>query len=218
MKKILSTVRGWVVVGVVLGSGVAWGQLRLETEPFTTTNNCIGYKQPNAAPYRSIDWSAECKNRKLHGAGVLSYEFQSNVDKLWKPVIVIGFMNEGVRIGISLQAACVENNKPECLTLIQTEPSGMRYLVPFARDIQKHPKSFSSTNVTEMIERMKAFEADLKGEPTVKTVELLALMKTWSSDSEMTIDKFKNFKPAYSLGGEVKGDDPKVFGRSARGG
>ena len=203
---------------MVLGSGVAWGQFRTETEPFTTTNNCTGYKDPRVPPYRSINWSAGCKNNKIHGAGVLTFESLSRNDNLWWPSVHIGFMNEGIRTGISIRVGCVENNKPECVSLVHTEVSGMHFIGQFARDTQKRPRYLASSDVTAMTRLMKDFEADLKGAPTVNTGDLLALMKEWSSDPEMTLDKFKNFKPAAYSGGETKGDDPKVFGRSARGG
>lgn len=79
MKTILSTVRAWVVVGVILGSGGAWGQELVEV---IDTNGCKLKLYPHQAQYlnnniargsglASHRWDGDCKNGYASGLGVL---------------------------------------------------------------------------------------------------------------------------------------------------
>ena len=78
MKTILSAVRGWVVVGVVLGSGVAFAQM----VEVIDTNGCKLKLHPHQAEYlknnitrgsglASHRWDGNCKNGYASGSGVL---------------------------------------------------------------------------------------------------------------------------------------------------
>lgn len=78
MKTILSTVRGWVVVGVILGSGGAFAQMT----DITDTNGCKiklhAYQVQNIKNDISRGfgitlhrWDGDCKNGYASGVGVL---------------------------------------------------------------------------------------------------------------------------------------------------
>ena len=221
MKTILCTLRCWVSLGIILlgiNGGLAHAQFGTETKPFKTSNNCTVFRHSEAvsASIRAINWNGECKKGKIQGAGVLLSEFQSRADNQWMPVAEIGYWDNGAHIGMYLSAYCVENNKPDCITLYKVDRSGSSG-IRFARDTQKRPKYHSSTDIEMMVSTMKVFEADISGLPTANTTELLDLMKAWSKDPEMTLTAFANFKLGTTRGAPKAADDPKVFGRNARG-
>lgn len=215
---IRSALQAVVLLGV-LGVGGAWGQNAQNPEQFKTDKGCTGFDWRSSKSFRSIKWDGECKNGKLDGVGVLQYEFITQSNEAVKSVF-IGYKQAGLTSGAYLVANCVENGKPMCLSIGVATPDPQKsYSIPFSRNREKYPQG-NPVDINKITETKVDVVNRSTGLPSLRLDDAEELLRTWVANSEMPLSTFINFRPKPSVRADMRSnteDDPKVFGRSARG-
>lgn len=223
MKTILSTVRGWVLVGVVLGSGGAWGQETGETT-LTAKNGCkLIHTIPShllsrfkAIQLRNVAPASKCNNGYFEGTILYGYETTfiqtgtSNFNKV--PQVQASIMQGGRSNGIYLRFT----------TSRRANLGGGQTFWSFEKD----HSSYSLQKSIDLIQEDGSKSNHLAYATNVNF--LSEILKIWDADPDKFIQEYTNdasgstiaytFKATAPPVQPPRGDDPKVFGRSARGG
>lgn len=206
MKTILSTVRGWVVVGVVLGSGVAWGQ-EVCTIP-GSDGNCkvsafIGWEMRGDKYANSCkklvksEYQGTCTNGYLDGIALIKTKdteglithYLSKFEQGIPTKSILQYYTNSILVRRDLNEFSI---RPHCVFL---GPLTGRYK---GFDYRKTSKDciLASEHLGEEFLSDETLKAINKG--TFKLTETQQRSKSSNTSTQ--------------------GDDPKVFGRGARGG
>lgn len=212
MKTILSAVRGWVVVGVILGSGVAWGQGDSKVE---LPNGCSFYF-PSLSLFGTLTTS-KAEGRCINGTAVGDWVYGSKAilknGAVVKSVNAVNFV-EGVSHGVHLSLGL----ELGLLTIVDpAKPSGVGYNFSF----NSNDNSLLSINeINRMIDQAAKFARE-KGYPAANVGKLKELAKKWHADRSTFVAAWtsdESMTPPSNAKQTNGQDDPKVFGRGARGG
>lgn len=205
MKNILSIVRGWVVVGVVLGSGVA------STALSQTNQNCVS-KLDDYANIKVLSATVPCDDRGPEGKGAIVYIGNRGKIAQW------GYWKNGNPIGMHIRfhsgfglVSYSENGKY----------SGSTFWMRGTPKEADFKKTFNDLLLRGSNSKLIGLENDeafnelnnwrLAGGNNPASIAKVA--------STGTLPAFTNAPSAENTNQrESMADDPKVFGRSARGG
>lgn len=210
MKTIFTTVRGWVLVGVVLGSGGAWGH---QHEVDVTSSN--GCKFKIIPPYAKVirgtpKWKGDCVNGYQEGAGVQLMYFSDYL------LFEHGIWTQGRQIGIVI--SLTKNSKPNYALTNYRQP-GIQGL-PNSIDFLKMNLQQRKESIDKMLARSGGTQG-LNGDEILQIINELTAMKNGGTP-ELAFEKYAastGVRSYNSISQSTNGqDDPKVFGRSARGG
>ena len=214
MKNLLSTVRGWVVVGVILGSGGAWGQSNAAVfKSFNTDKGCELGMEVRGSANRNYTWSGECRDGKVWGSGVLTYETYDSYGKKWETRWAEAgqFDREG---------------RQSANWMVVNRINKIIGFSPFQNGERKGIRFLSQASKPETLAGAKEYLNDWTGGRAETMVPFLLTAATayfedranfYSGDfakSSSTNNPNSNANSPQ----ENSADDPKVFGRSARGG
>lgn len=206
MKTILSTVRGWVVVGVILGSGGALGQtIRYSVNGGGCT--ALGFEMT-----RPIAWTASCQDGLIDGIGVLTYmqlqNIAENTSREHEKILYIKGIRSGVLLNISDPNMRGAMNVTNEYTLYMS-------LYKAGERIGRSNLRISSDNIQSGLSKAKVLfdQAEAQGIPTQQWAGIEKTVRDWFTNARMTSEVF-----GASRAVNTPADDPKVFGRSARGG
>lgn len=209
MKNILSVVRGWVVVGVVLGSGVAWagGESKIEAP-----NGCVFNFQQFRGAGTVFKTDGKCANGYATADWIFGYtspgETAPNQSVLARTFI------DGNSYGVHMNLGTIRGG------IFVTEPSfnGHYYYESFAG---KDGDLLPLIEMYQKIDRAAKIAQD-KRLPVPNIQKYKNLVMSWRKDRNAFVEQWMapmtNSENSPSDNKSSTRDDPKVFGRSARGG
>lgn len=204
MKKLLLVLLGVVSLG-------AWGQASaIEYKSFTTDKGCEISLEVDGFKERKHTWTGECRDGKVWGRGVLTYETNLGYGKGWEArwADVGQFNMEGRKFGTWMVI-----NRKDKLIGYATYENGMNTGRRFLSQAKK----------PETIEGARAYLDEwTKGRTEALIPFIWMATKTYFEDSaNFYLGEFaknnvaSNTNAAKDTSQIVGTDDPKVFGRSA---
>lgn len=205
--------RVMALLGLV-GVGGAWGQGATPSfKSVTTTTGCELVLEVNGFNERKYAWTGDCRDGKVWGRGVLTYETYSNYGKGWEArwAEVGQFNNEGRKFGNWMLINRIE--KLVAYGGFQNgESKGRRFLIQ-----AKKPETLDGAR--------QFLDEWTNGRTDALVPFLLVATKAYFEDrANFYTGDFAKGNAANSASATASSpqssiaDDPKVFGRSARGG
>jgi hypothetical protein len=198
----------------LVGIGGAWGQTATSAfKSFTTTTGCELSLEVKSFNERKYAWTGECREGKVWGRGVLTYESNFGYGKGWEAqwAEVGQFNNEGRKFGNWMLI-----NKGFKLIGYGTFQNGM----------ETGRRFLSQAKKPETLEGARQYLDEWTNGRTDALVPFL-----WLATKVYFEDRANFYTGDFAKGGAVNSssatesgsqssgaDDPKVFGRSARGG
>lgn len=197
-----SALQAVVLLGV-LGAGGAWGQVSFKEGLYVSPAGCsLYFPIPNLDAIKSIrliDVEGSCRNSVYQGSIVFGDEWVFNASD--EPLVSINAVSavNGKFSGVFLKLL---KANPIRISLIKMEngfPQGQTLY-----SVKSTDSNYSFNTVLNALDI--TLNADTSMAAQSNRAHLASTLKSWFTDQENMIKRFTSI------------DDPKVFGRSARGG
>lgn len=209
----------------LLTTVAVWGQSKTDDLAFKTTTGCVGYRNSGSVPeVRNLRWSGTCQNGKLSGSGLLRGEFMPHNRTGWRESVALEYRASGLVSGIRLFISHRDSEIIEGLGIALYPIPGTDDFssASFVRDTTKYPNNKSSSLAMAELDK---FRSQFSGNESPDFQILVDIVNRWASGTVMMREQFYSMaikpsaaRPAPNGQPAASGDDPKVFGRSARGG
>jgi hypothetical protein len=205
-KTILSLVRGWVVVGVVLGSGVAWA---VGESKIVAPNGCVFNIQQLFGAGTVFKTDGKCANGYATGDWIFGLTFPDD-----NPSVIARTFIDGNSYGVHMYLGTMRGG------IFVTEPSfnGHYFIDSFAG---KDGDLLPLIEMYQKIDRAAKIAQD-KRLPVPNIQKYKNLVMSWRKDRNAFVEQWMapmtNSENSPSDNKSTTRDDPKVFGRNARGG
>ncbi len=214
-KNLLNVVLG---LGVALGAGAAWGQEQPLQQHATVSQTCAVLFPRSSAEVRNFQWSGACENGFAQGRGVLVWQDYDSYRKRWENRWAgAGEMRTGKRVGWWLAPNLIGKH-----VLIERYEEGVRKVFKNFTESSKPAVAGSPQATVPAV-------TDWIGSGGARTDRLpfsylIAALDTYSKDERAFLtgkipgdwsssdQSVQNQTPSSNTN-----DDPKVFGRGARG-
>ena len=198
-----------VLLGV-LGAGGAWGQA-IQIQTLKTDSGCSLLLAAGTTVEQPVQWTGSCENGLAANVGILSYQFDAGPVRGKVRWHVKAMFKNGKQIGVTwfvadpvLRFQNTDGSKPMVLVIRRDGQEASRKALQPTDSLEQ---SFQTADA--MIN-----EAQSLGLPSMSADVLKNDIRQWYQNP----NQYTGSSVASSRAAPLSSDDPKVFGRSARGG